>query len=35
MLPFNEIDNQELIPYTEVEDLEYAIKNGVLYTKNR
>ena len=33
MLPFKEIDNKELTPYLEVSDLEFAIKNGVLYTE--
>ncbi|WP_455756677.1 GspE/PulE family protein [Sulfurimonas sp.] len=33
MLPFNEINNTELIPYTQIDDLSFAIKNGVLYTE--
>lgn len=33
MLPFNEINNLDLVPFTEIEDLEFAIKNGVLYTE--
>jgi general secretion pathway protein E len=33
MLPFNEINNTNLVPYTDVEDLAFAIKNGVLYTE--
>ena len=33
MLPFEIIKNTNLTPYTEIEKLDFAIKNGVLYTK--
>ncbi|MEA1956661.1 MAG: GspE/PulE family protein [Campylobacterota bacterium] len=33
MLPFKQIDNLNLLPFMEVEDLDFAIKNDVLYTK--
>lgn len=33
MLPFDEISSTDLVPYTEVNDLDFAIKNGVLYTQ--
>ncbi len=32
MLPFDEIQSTELVPFTDIEDVEFAIKNGVLYT---
>ncbi|MBL0707967.1 MAG: type II/IV secretion system protein [Sulfurimonas sp.] len=32
MLPFDEISDTLLVPYTEIEDMEFAVKNGVLYT---
>ena len=33
MLPFNEINNENLIPFTQIDDLDFAIKNGVLHTQ--
>ena len=33
MLPFNEITNANLVPFTQIDDLDFAIKNGVFYTQ--
>jgi len=33
MLRLDEINNKNLVPYTQIEDLDFAIKNGVLYAE--
>jgi len=33
MRPFIEINNPNLVPFTQIDDLEFAITNGVLYTQ--